>query len=534
MFIGQTSITITPTAADAGSTIKVNGQAVASGHSSQNISLNPGQNTVTVVVTAADGVTTKTYTITANMLSQEAYAKASNTDAGDLFGWSVSVSGDTLAVGAVWEASNATGIDGDQTNNTEGQTGAVYVFIRSGATWTQQAYIKASNSGGLDWFGYSMSLEGDTLVVGSPWEGSSNGNQGDNSASGSGAVYVFTRNGTNWTQQAYVKASNIDADDNFGYSVSLSGDTLAVGAPEEDSNAQGVNGDETNNSAPVSGAVYVFTRTGTAWNQQSYIKASNTDAYDWFGYSVSLSGDTLAVGAPEEASNAQGINGDQIDNSVPYSGAAYVFIRTGATWTQQAYIKASNSMEGAWFGRSLSLSGDTLAVAAPDESGGSTGINGDQTVNGAMSASGAVYVFTRTGAIWTQQAYIKASNTGQTDTFGISVCLSGDILAVGAPNEASVAKGIGGDQADNSGVGAGAAYLFTRTGTTWTQQAYIKSSNTDERDTFGFSVAISGDTLAVGAPDEGSNATGINGDQTDNSAFISGTGQGAGAAYILR
>ena len=249
---------------------------------------------------------------------------------------------------------------------------------------------------------------------------------------------------------------------------------------------------------------------------------------------MSLSGDTLAVGAPEEASNAQGINGDQTDNSVIYSGAAYVFIRTGTTWTQQAYIKASNSMEGAWFGRSLSLSGDTLAVAAPDESGGSTGINGDQTVNGAMSASGAVYVFTRTGAIWTQQAYIKASNTGQTDTFGISVCLSGDILAVGAPNEASVAKGIGGDQADNSGVGAGAVYLFTRTGTTWTQQAYIKASNTDARDTFGFSVAISGDTLAVGAPDEGSNATGINGDQTDNSAFISGTGQGAGAAYILR
>ncbi len=534
MFIGQTSITITPTAADAGATITVNGAAVASGHQSQAISLNPGQNTVTVAVTAADGVTTKNYTITANLLSQEAYAKASNTDAPDLFGWSVALSGDTLAVGAVWEASNATGIDGDQSDNTEWQTGAVYVFIRSGSTWTQQAYIKASNSGGLDWFGYSMSLEGDTLAVGSPWEGSSNGNQGDNSASGSGAVYVFTRNGTTWTQQAYIKASNIDADDNFGYSVSLSGDTLAVGAPEEDSNAKGVNGDENDNSAPVSGAVYVFTRTGTTWNQQSYIKASNTDAYDWFGYSVSLSGNTLAVGAPEEASNAQGINGDQADNSAIYSGAAYVFIRTGATWTQQAYIKASNSMEGAWFGRSLSLSGDTLAVAAPDESGGSTGINGDQTVNGATSMSGAVYVFTRTGVTWTQQAYIKASNTGQTDTFGISVCLSGDSLAVGAPNEASVAKGIGGDQADNSGVGAGAAYLFTRTGTTWTQQAYIKASNTDARDTFGFSVALSGDTLAVGAPDEGSNAKGINGDQTDNSAFISGTGQGAGAAYILR
>jgi hypothetical protein len=210
-----------------------------------------------------------------------------------------------------------------------------------------------------------------------------------------------------------------------------------------------------------------------------------------------------------------------------------VFVRTGSAWTQQAYIKASNSIAGTWFGRSLSLSGDTLAVAAPDENSSSTGINGDQA-NTNASISGAVYVFTRTGTTWTQQAYIKASNTDYLDNFGISVCLSGDILAVGAPNEASVAKGIGGDQADNSGLGAGAVYLFTRTGTTWTQQAYIKASNTDERDTFGFSVAISGDTLAVGAPNEGSNATGINGDQTDNSAFISSTGQGAGAAYILR
>jgi trimeric autotransporter adhesin len=532
MFIGQTSITVTPTAADAGSTIKVNGQSVTSGQSSQNISLNPGQNTVTVVVTAADGVTTKNYTITANLLSQEAYAKASNTDVGDLFGWSVSLSGDTLAVGAVGEGSNSTGLNGDQANNSEYQSGAVYVFIRTGSTWTQQAYIKASNSGGLDLFGHSVTLVGDTLVVGSPWEGSSNGSQGDNSAYGSGAVYVFTRTGSTWTQQAYIKASNIDANDNFGFSLSLSGDTLAVGAFEEASSATGINGDQTDNSASASGAVYVFTRNGATWSQQAYLKASNTDAYDFFGYSVSLSGDTLAVGAPEEASNAQGINGDQTDNSANLSGAAYVFVRNGTTWTQQAYIKASNSMGGTWFGRSLSLSGDTLAVAAPDENSSATGINGDQA-NTNASISGAVYVFTRTGTTWTQQAYIKASNTDYLDNFGISVCLSGDILAVGAPNEASVATGIGGDQTDNSGIGGGAVYLYTRTGTTWAQQAYIKASNTDAGDTFGFSVAVSGDTLAIGAIDEASNATGINGNQADNSDYIIGTG-GSGAAYIMR
>jgi trimeric autotransporter adhesin len=533
MFIGQPSITVTATAADAGSTIKVNGQGVVSGHSSQNISLNPGQNSVTVVVTAADGVTTKTYTITANLLSQEAYAKASNTDVPDEFGWSVSLSGDTLAVAAPLEASNATGINGDQANNSAYQSGAVYVFIRTGSTWTQQAYIKASNSGGLDWFGYSVSLLGDTLAVGSPWEASSNGNQGDNGASGSGAVYVFARNGTTWTQQAYIKASTIGPNDNFGYSVSLSGDTLAVGAPEESSSAKGINGDQADNNANVSGAVYVLIRTGTTWTQQAYIKASNTDASDWFGSSVSLSGNTLAVGAPWEASNAQGINGDQADNGANQSGAVYVFTRTGTTWSQQEYIKASNSIGGTYFGRCLSLSGDTLAVAAPYEASSATGINGDQA-NTNASGSGAAYVFSRNGTTWTQQAYIKASNTESNDNFGWSVSLSGDILAVGAPAEASVAKGIGSNQADNSGVGSGAAYLFTRTGTTWTQQSYIKASNTDARDNFGFSVAISGDTTVAGANNEGSNATGINGNQADNSAFISGTGMGSGAVYILR
>jgi hypothetical protein len=145
-----------------------------------------------------------------------------------------------------------------------------------------------------------------------------------------------------------------------------------------------------------------------------------------------------------------------------------------------------------------------------------------------------VYVFTRNGLTWTQQAYVKASNSESNDNFGWSVYLSGDILAVGAPYEASVTKGISGNQADNSAVGSGAAYLFTRTGTTWTQQAYIKASNTDARDNFGFSVAISGDTIVAGANNEGSNATGINGNQADNSAFISGTGMGSGAVYILR
>jgi hypothetical protein len=463
MFIGQPSITITPTAADAGAKITVNGTGVASGQPSQSISLNPGPNAVTVVVTAADGVTTKTYAITANLLSQEAYIKSSNTGAGDEFGHRVSLSGDTLAVGAYSESSIATGINGDGADDSAPLSGAVYVFTRTGTIWTQQAYIKASNTGAGDNFGWSVSLSGDTLSVGAAQEDSNatgiNGDQADNSAVDSGAVYVFTRTGTTWTQQAYIKASNTGAGDWFGYSVSLSGDTLAVGAVQEDSNATGINGTQADNSAVDSGAVYVFTRTGTTWTQQAYIKASNTDAGDEFGHRVSLSGDTLAVGAYGESSIATGINGDGTDDSAPLSGAVYVFTRTGTTWTQQAYIKASNTGQNDGFGWSVSLSGDTLAVAAVQEASSATGINGNQADNSA-DLSGAVYVFTRTGTTWTQQAYIKASNTGRADYFGWSVSLSGDTLAVAAVQEDSNATGINGDEANDSAANSGAVYVL--------------------------------------------------------------------------
>ena len=194
--------------------------------------------------------------------TQQAYLKASNTDGGDKFGYAVSLSGDTLVVGAVWEDSNATGVNGNQADNSASKSGAAYVFTRSGGVWSQQAYLKASNTEAGDYFGNAVSLSGDTLVVGAYLEDSNaigvDGNQADNSASKSGAAYVFTRNGTTWSQQAYLKASNTEAGDFFGYAVSLSGDTLVVGADLEDSNATGVNGGQADNSAPDAGAAYVY------------------------------------------------------------------------------------------------------------------------------------------------------------------------------------------------------------------------------------------------------------------------------------
>jgi hypothetical protein len=172
------------------------------------------------------------------------------------------------------------------------------------------------------------------VIVGASLEDSNaigvNGNQADNSASGSGAVYVFTRSGTTWTQQAYLKASNSETGDNFGSSVALSSDAVAVGAFNEDSNATGVNGDQTNNSASGSGAVYVFTRTNGVWSQQAYLKASNTESSDQFGHSVAASGEQVAVGANTEGGVLTGvISGTPSEagtgNGASISGAAYLF-----------------------------------------------------------------------------------------------------------------------------------------------------------------------------------------------------------------
>ncbi|HWO20266.1 MAG TPA: hypothetical protein VNO30_15965 [Kofleriaceae bacterium] len=481
------------------------------------------------------------------LLAQRAYAKASNPDAFDSFGYSVALSADgsTLVVGAPTEASAATGLNGNQTDNSAPGAGAVYVFTRHGSKkWTQHSYLKASNTNttGGDFFGYSVavSADGSTLAVGAPYESSAavgiDGNQADETAPYAGAVYVFSRHGLKWSQQAYVKASNTSAFDFFGYSVALSADgsTLAVGAYGEDSAAAGIGGSQADETASDAGAVYVFTRGDATWSQQAYVKPSNTDGGESFGYSVALSSDgsTLAVGAYGENSAATGINGSQADDSASYAGAVYVFARSDTAWCQEAYVKASNAGEYDGFGVSVSLSSDgsTLAVGAMWESSAATGIGGDQTDNTAPW-SGAAYVFGRSGRTWNQEAYVKASNTDSYDSFGVGVALSGDgaALAVSAPWEASAATGIGGNQTDDSAGFAGATYVFGRNGVVWTPTAYIKASNAAAYDYFGNSLALSGDgsMLAVGAPYEDSAARGIDGDQADDAA------ESAGAVYLI-
>jgi len=470
------------------------------------------------------------------------YMKASNTEGNDRFGFSVSLSGDgqTLAVGAKFEDSIAVGVNGDQADNSAIGSGAVYLYGRDVDNhWVQQTYLKASNTGSQDQFGYSVSLsdDGQLLAVGAVGESSSsvgvNGNESNDNSFYSGAVYLFVRDSTGtWVQEAYIKASNTGARDEFGYAISLSGDgqTLAVGARLEDGATARLSN---------SGAAYLFVRDSTGtWVQQAYIKASNTGApnlsgeNDEFGYAISLSrdGQTLAVGATGEDSAATGVGGDQLDNTALNSGAVYLFTYDVNVndWSQQTYLKASNTGGGDVFGRSVSLSGDgqTLAVGAINEDSSATGING--AVN-----SGAVYLFTYddVSGFWKQSTYLKASNTGSGDWFGYSVSLSddGQMLAVSGAYEDSNSIGLNGNASDNSAVNAGAVYLFIDdVNNGWMHRSYIKSSNANGVDIFGESVSLSGDgqTLAVGAYGEDSNATGVNGDQADNTAL------NAGAVYL--
>jgi len=474
------------------------------------------------------------YPLTIDPIAQQAYLKASNTEEGDWFGYSVAMSGDTVVIGAAAEDSSAVGVDGDQTDDGSPYSGAAYVFVRSPgspATWSQQAYLKASNTDTGDQFGGSVAVFDDTVVVGATEEDSSttgvNGNQADNGGFSSGAAYVFVRAGGVWSQQAYLKASNTGVGDSFGGSVAGFGDTVVVGATAESSSATGVDNNQFDNTATWSGATYVFVRdAGGVWSQHAYLKASNTYLYDYFGRSVAVSGDTIVVGATGESSNATGVNGDQSARGANEAGAAYVFVRSGTTWSQQAYLKASNTGADDEFGISVALSGDTAVIGAWGERSSATGVDGDQTNNSAVN-SGATYVFVRGGGgDWSQQAYLKASNTDAYDYFGKSVAVSGNWIVVGAPEEDSDATGVNGDQG-NSAFNAGAGYVFLRDANgVWTQRAYLKASNTAESfaagDQFGYAVCISGDTVVTGAWQEDSIATGVNGNQADNSAAASG------------
>jgi len=354
----------------------------------------------------------------------------------ELFGNSLTIDGDTAIIGA----------PGDDGNN-----GSVYVFTRTGGIWTQQQKLTASDPGIDDNFGISVALNGDTALIGA-----------DDfiSLDNSGAAYMFTRTGTTWTEQQKLTASDGTSGDQFGCSVSLSGDTALIGACHDDDNGAD------------SGSAYVFTRTGTTWIQQAKLLASDGEAGANFSVSVSISGDTALIG------------GWRHYNDPDNPGAAWVFTRTGTTWTQQAKLLGSDSAPGDSFGGGVSLDGDTALVNAPND-------------DDLGAYSGTTFVFTRTGTTWIQQAKLLASDGTAYDWFGSTVSLDGDTALIGAANDAP------------HGTGSGSAYVFTRTGTTWTQQQKLTASDGATNDNFGAPVYLDGSTAFIATiydPTHGANS----------------------------
>ena len=365
------------------------------------------------------------------------------------FGIAVAVNGDTAVVGAPFD-------DADAGANA----GIAYVFIREGATWTQQARLLAPAGIAEAFFGHSVAVSEDAVVVGAYFDATAGGARG-------GSAYVFTRDGATWTSQARLLAADGATHDSFGLSVSVSGDTILVGSPLDDTAA--------GNDA---GSAYVFVRSGATWTQQAQLQAADGGTGDRFGHSVSLSGDTAAVGAYQYDRPGAGD-----------AGAAYVFVRNGASWTQQAELLAPFAAELDRFGVSVAVSADTVVVGASldDVSGGSD--------------AGSPHVFARTGISWIHQAELLAADGAVNDHFGSSVAVSGDTVVVGAYADDTAA-----------GLGAGSAYVFVRDGSSWTQQAQLFASSAAPQDQFAVSVAIDGDTVIAGAnfddtsggPDSGS------------------------------
>ncbi len=356
----------------------------------------------------------------------------------DHFGESVSIFGDYAVVGAIFDDDNGE------------SSGSAYVFKRSGTRWIVEAKLLASDGTAGNYFGNAVSISGDYAVVGAVAD--------DDNGNISGSAYVFKRSGTSWMEEAKLIVSDGEPGDEFGRSVSISGDYAVIGSILDDDNGD------------ASGSAYVFKRTDTSWIVEAKLLASDGAASDFFGSAVSISGDYAVVGAWAD------------DDNGPISGSAYVFKRSGTSWTQEAKLLASDGAASDRFGNSVSISGNYAVVGASDDDDNGTG-------------SGSAYVFKRSGTSWTQEAKLLASDGAAGDLFGGSVSISGNYAVIGSIRD------------DDNGNSSGSAYLFKRNDTSWTQETKLLPSDGAANEVFGWSVSISGDYAIIGTIFDDDNGT---------------------------
>ncbi len=351
---------------------------------------------------------------------QKLYASDGREDAE--YGDAVSIDGDVAIIGAPYD------------DELAWASGAAYVYEREGTTWTERIRLTVPDNWYYCLFGRSVAVDGDTALVGAP------------RYTTQGSVFVYVRSGSTWTQQARLWAPSPAS--YLGFSVSLDGDTALVGAPFEEPTGHRL------------GAAYVFTRTGTTWSAP--VRLTPLDPRDWayVGISVAIDGDTALVGADQDSGVAWG------------AGAAYVFTRSGTSWTQQARLTASDGDEYDYYGGSVSVDGDTALVGA----------------RSAHDLAGGAYVYVRAGTVWSEQAALLPPPTTDWLAFGCSVSLVGNTALVGAWGN------------DEPVTNVGAVYEYVRSGTSWTQQTKLIPWDAPEYAFFGSTVSSDGESILVGAP----------------------------------
>jgi len=351
---------------------------------------------------------------------------------GDSFGSSVSIDGDVCVVGAPTNDSNSIGED----------SGSAYIFRFDGSDWVQEAELTASDGSGWDLFGISVSIAGDLCVVGA--------NGDDDHGDHTGSAYIFRYDEFNWVQEQKLLAFDGTQNDEFGGSVSLSGDLCIVGASGDDDSGNG------------SGSAYVFRFNGSDWVYEYKLLASDGQAGDLFGSSVSLSGDLCVVGAKFD-----GDNGDK-------AGSAYIFRYDDPNWIQEAKLLPSDGEAEDFFGSSVSGDGNLCLIGA----------HGDDDMG---EHTGSAYVFRFTDPNWVQEAKLTASDGGAWDSFGRSVAISGDVGLIGAYLDS------------DNGSESGSAYIFRFDGSNWDEETKLAGFDSAEHDHFGWSVSVDFDNAIVGA-----------------------------------
>lgn len=370
---------------------------------------------------------------------------------------------------------------------------SIITFISPAQTWDQIIKATASDRMENDNFGYCVCISGDYAIVGAPYE--SEDALGGNTMDYAGSAYIFIRSGNSWIQQQKIVSSDRSSYDSFGYSVSISGNYAIVGAYAENEDTSG------ENSFSSAGSAYIFVRNGSTWTQVQKLVASDRAAYDYFGVSVSISGNYALVGAYTEDDDAAG------ENPLNSAGSAYMFFYDGSHWIQQQKIVGSDRAENDQFGSTVAISGDYAIIGAPNESEDALGEN-------TLLAAGSAYMYVRNGSNWEQQQKIVATDRGAEDCFGNSVSISGDYAVIGAFYEDEDAEGA------NTMDYAGSAYIFLRNGIAWNQEQKLVASDRAVDDCFGSSVSISGDRVIVSAFNECEDADGTNMMDDAGSAYI--------------